>query len=136
MNVSRETLQNTAFLRQIKQIIVRRLLQIFTRIADEDPEKFAEVQKVYGNVLKLGSVEDLKNRDKLIPLTRFATNQRNSTSLDEVCAPSSPQWQQLFTIDSSQYLENKKEGQKQVCPQLVCDDDSQLKVSFVDFLCL
>lgn len=87
MNVSRETLQNTAFLRQIKQIIVRRLLQIFTRIADEDPEKFAEVQKVYGNVLKLGSVEDLKNRDKLIPLTRFATNQRNSTSLDEVCAP-------------------------------------------------
>ncbi|ETW84044.1 hypothetical protein HETIRDRAFT_381382 [Heterobasidion irregulare TC 32-1] len=95
LNVSRETLQNTAFLRQIKQIIVRRLLQIFTRIADEDPEKFAEVQKVYGNVLKLGSVEDLKNRDKLIPLTRFATNQRNSTSLDE-------------------YLENKKEGQKQI----------------------
>ena len=87
MNVSRETLQNTAFLRQIKQIVVRRLLQIFTRIADEDPEKFAEVQKVYGNVLKLGSVEDLKNRDKLIPLTRFATNQRNSSSLDEVCTP-------------------------------------------------
>ncbi|THH19791.1 hypothetical protein EW146_g1461 [Bondarzewia mesenterica] len=95
LNVSRETLQNTAFLKQLKQLIIRRLIQIFTRIADEDPTKFAEILKVYGNVFKLGSVEDLKNREKLVPLTRFATNQRNSTSLDE-------------------YLENKKQGQKQI----------------------
>ncbi|KAI0268205.1 Hsp90 protein-domain-containing protein [Gloeopeniophorella convolvens] len=95
LNVSRETLQNTSFLRQIKQAILKRIIQAFTRIAEDDPDKFDEVQKVYGSVLKLGSVEDAKNRDKLILLTRFATNQRNSSSLDD-------------------YVSNKKAGQKQI----------------------
>jgi heat shock protein beta len=95
LNVSRETLQSTKFLKQIKSIILRRLLQTLKRIADENPEKFEELQKVYSGAFKLGAVEDGKNRDKLVELCRFATNQRNSTSLD-------------------QYVENKKQGQKQI----------------------
>ena len=35
-------------------------------------------------MFKLGAVEDSKNRVKLAELCRFATNQRNETSLDEV----------------------------------------------------
>lgn len=77
-------LQNSSFLRQIKQVILKRLIQIFEKIAKEDPDKWAEVQKTYGSVLKLGAVEDTKNRDKLTPLVRFATNHRNSSSLDDV----------------------------------------------------
>ncbi|KAI0368136.1 heat shock protein Hsp90 [Pilatotrama ljubarskyi] len=95
LNVSREMLQSNAFLKQLKGIILKRLLQLLTRIQDEDPEKWAKMQEVYGNVFKLGAVEDFKNRDKLAALVRFATNQRNSTSLDE-------------------YLENKKKGQSQI----------------------
>ena len=95
LNVSRETLQSNAFLKQLRGIILKRLLQMLNRIMDEDPEKWAKIQEVYGNVFKLGAVEDHKNRDKLVQLVRFATNQRNSTSLDE-------------------YLENKKQGQSQI----------------------
>lgn len=95
LSVSRETLQNASFLRQIKQTILKRIIQSFTKLAEDEPEKFIEAQKVYGNVFKLGAVEDSKNKDKLIPLIRFATNQRNVTSLDE-------------------YIENKKAGQKQI----------------------
>lgn len=84
LSVSRETLQDASFLRQIKQTILKRIIQIFTKLAEDEPDKFTEVQKVYGNVFKLGAVEDAKNKDKLIPLIRFVTNQRNSTSLDEV----------------------------------------------------
>ena len=84
MNVSRETLQNTTFLKQIKQIVIKRLLQMLARIADEDPQKFTGVHEVYGNAFKLGAVGDTKNRDKLMDLIRFATNQRNFTSLNEV----------------------------------------------------
>lgn len=86
LNVSRETLQNNKFLKQIKNIIVKRVIGLFTKIAEEEPAKWAEVQKVYGNVLKLGAVEDTKNRDKLAPLCRFTTNVRNDTSLDQVCS--------------------------------------------------
>lgn len=95
LNVSRETLQSNRFLKQLKGIIVKRLIQVFTKISDEDPEKFREIEKTYGSIFKLGAVEDLKNREKLASLTRFTTTQRNETSLD-------------------QYLANKKKGQKQI----------------------
>ncbi|KAF7352824.1 HSP90-domain-containing protein [Mycena venus] len=95
LNVSRETLQSTRFLRQMKQIIMKRILQLFTRISEDDEEKFKKISEVYNSVFKLGAVEDVKNRDKLTALARFSTNQRNHTSL-------------------AQYLENKKQGQKQV----------------------
>lgn len=95
LNVSRETLQSTKFLKQIKSIILRRLIQTFQRISKEDPAKFEQIQKIYGGAIKLGAVEDQHNRDKLVQLVRFATNQRNATSLD-------------------QYTENKKKGQKQI----------------------
>jgi len=60
LNVSRETLQSTRFLKQIKQIIVKRLVQLLTRLAEEDTPKYEEIMKVYGNALKLGSVESEK----------------------------------------------------------------------------
>ena len=101
LNVSRETLQSSnRFLRQLRSIIIKRILQLFARLTKEVDEegnnKFEkDIYPTYGTVLKLGSVEDEKNRDKLVELVRFTTNQRNFTSLDE-------------------YLENKKKGQKQV----------------------
>ncbi|KAG6817393.1 hypothetical protein H0H87_009037 [Tephrocybe sp. NHM501043] len=95
LNVSRETLQSNRFLKQLKGIFIKRLIQLFTKIYEEDPEKFREIEKVYGSIFKLGAVEDVKNRDKLTALARFTTTQRNETTLD-------------------QYLENKKKGQKQI----------------------
>lgn len=84
LNVSRETLQSNRFLKQLKGIIIKRLIQLFTKIAEEDAEKFKEIQGTYGSIFKLGAVEDLKNREKLAALTRFTTTQRNETSFDEV----------------------------------------------------
>ncbi|GLB33793.1 putative hsp90 protein [Lyophyllum shimeji] len=95
LNVSRETLQSNRFIKQLKGIILKRLIQLFTKIAEEDPAKFREIEGVYGSIFKLGAVEDLKHRDKLASIVRFTTTQRNETSLD-------------------QYLENKKKGQKQI----------------------
>jgi heat shock protein beta len=57
---------------------------MFTKISEDDPEKFEKFQETYGSVLKLGAVEDAKNREKLASLTRFTTNQRNNTSFDQV----------------------------------------------------
>ncbi|KAJ7667986.1 Hsp90 protein-domain-containing protein [Mycena polygramma] len=111
LNVSRETLQSTRFLRQMKQIIMKRILQLFTRIAEDDDEKFKKLSEVYGSVFKLGAVEDVKNRDKLTALTRFTTNQRNHTSLDQACPK---ELHRFLLLTAVQYLENKKQGQKQI----------------------
>lgn len=86
MNVSRESLQSNRFLKQLRQIILKRIIQLFTKIFEgDDQEKIDKTRETYGSILKLGAVEDLKNRDKLVDLTRFATNQRNNTSFDQVC---------------------------------------------------
>ncbi|KDQ64486.1 hypothetical protein JAAARDRAFT_117992 [Jaapia argillacea MUCL 33604] len=99
LNVSRETLQTTQFLKQIKQIIIRRLIQLFTRLSTSESEadkaKWAEILKVYGSAIRLGAIEDHKNREKLSTLVKFPTNQRDEATFDE-------------------YLENKKQGQKQI----------------------
>lgn len=83
--MSRETLQSNRFLKQLKGIIIKRLIQLFTKIAEEDEDKFKEIQETYGSIFKLGAVEDTKNREKLASLARFTTTQRNDTSFDQVC---------------------------------------------------
>ena len=85
MNVSRESLQSNRFLKQLRQIILKRIILLFTKISEgDDQEKIDKMQKTYGSVLKLGAVEDTKNRDKLAGLTRYVSNQRNNTSFDQV----------------------------------------------------
>ena len=85
MNVSRESLQSNRFLKELRQIILKRIIHLFTKISEgDDQEKIDKMQKTYGSVLKLGAVEDTKNRDKLAGLTRYVTNQRNNTSFDQV----------------------------------------------------
>ncbi|KAF8913882.1 Hsp90 protein-domain-containing protein [Gymnopilus junonius] len=96
LNVSRENLQSNRFLRQLKSIIIKRMIRLFKSISEgDDQAKIDKMQETYGSVLKLGAVEDSKNREELASLTRFTTNQRNNTSFD-------------------QYLENKKKGQKNI----------------------
>ncbi|OBZ70180.1 Endoplasmin [Grifola frondosa] len=83
LNVSRETLQSTHFLKQLRQIILKRLIQMLARVQDDDPEKFDELQKIYGNVLKL---------------VRLPTNQRNSTSLDKYLENKKQGQNQIFYL--------------------------------------
>lgn len=58
----------------MRGIILRRLIQLLTRLAEDEPEKFAKVTENYGTIMKMGAIEDVKNREKLLPLTRFNTN--------------------------------------------------------------
>lgn len=72
-------------MKQLKSIIVKRMIQLFSKISEgDDKEKFDQMQETFGSVLKLGAVEDTKNREKLASLARFTTNQRNNTSFDQV----------------------------------------------------
>ena len=84
LNVSRETLQSSKFVKQMKGIILRHLLILFNKLATEDPEKWALVTKNYGMIFKFGAAEDSKNRDRLINLVRFESTQRKAITLDQV----------------------------------------------------
>lgn len=85
LNVSRETLQSNKFLRQLKRILVRKAIDMFTRIAREDPEQWNKIHGTIGNAIRIGMVEaDSKERVKLAGLLRFASSRKESVSLEEV----------------------------------------------------
>jgi molecular chaperone HtpG len=75
LNVSRELLQRDPEVEAMKGALTRRALDLIARVARDDPEKYAGFWKEFGQVLKEGVAEDHANRDKLLPLLRFASTQ-------------------------------------------------------------
>ncbi|KAI8621575.1 heat-shock protein 90 [Chytriomyces sp. MP71] len=70
LNVSRETLQKHALLKSIKKKMIAKAIEMIRNIAN-DESKYLEFFKQYGVALKLGVVEDTKNKDKLTKILRF-----------------------------------------------------------------
>lgn len=95
LNVSRETLQHSRFLQQLRRILIRKAIDLFTKIAENEPEKYKEVSKLYGNALRIGMIESEKDKYKLAKLLRFESTRSNYTGLEN-------------------YTENRREGQNQI----------------------
>jgi molecular chaperone HtpG len=73
LNVSRELLQQDREVEAIKAAITRRVLDMLTQLADNEPEKYRSFWKEFGPVLKEGLAEDPANRERIARLLRFAT---------------------------------------------------------------
>ena len=73
LNVSRELLQKDSEVEAIRGALTRRVLDLLTKLAKDEPEKYQTFWQEFGAVLKEGLAEDAANRDKLLPLLRFAS---------------------------------------------------------------
>ncbi len=73
LNVSREMIQESAVFAAIKKGVVNRLVQELTKLAENEPEKFAKVWENFGAVIKEGLYEDAERRDALYKLARFVS---------------------------------------------------------------
>ena len=96
LNVSRELLQQNRILRQISRVVVKRSIELFNELA-EDEKKYEVFYDTYNKMLKLGVHEDNRNRAKLAKLLRF----NSSNSPDK-----------YISLDN--YLENMKDGQENI----------------------
>jgi heat shock protein beta len=99
LNVSREILQKSKVLSIINKRLVRKSLDMIRDIADdtEDESKYIMFWNNFGKYLKVGVIEDAKNKDDIVPLLRFFS----SRSVDEY-------------ISLDDYVTNMKENQKQI----------------------
>jgi molecular chaperone HtpG len=73
LNVSRELLQSDSEVEAMRAALTKRVLDMLARIAKDEPDKYKTFWKEFGLVLKEGLAEDYTNRDKILPLLRFAS---------------------------------------------------------------
>ena len=73
LNVSRELLQKDPDVEAMRSALTKRGLDLISRLAKDEPEKYVKFWKEFGQVIKEGVGEDYANRDKLLPLLRFAS---------------------------------------------------------------
>ena len=96
LNVSREILQQSRDVQQMKAASIKRVLSLLEDLAANQPEKYATFWKTFGPVLKEGVVEDTANRERISKLLRFASTR------DEAEAQ---------TVSFADYVSRMKPGQ-------------------------
>ncbi|MEO8377550.1 MAG: molecular chaperone HtpG [Candidatus Sumerlaeota bacterium] len=74
LNISRETLQDSALIRKLSKVITGRFLKFLSEESQRDPVAFDDFYNTFGRFLKEGAVSDYGNRDELSKLLRFETS--------------------------------------------------------------
>ena len=73
LNVSREILQTNKDIEKIKGRVIKRVIDELARMGKDDAEQYQGFWSEFGQVIKEGVVEDFANKEKLLPLLRFAS---------------------------------------------------------------
>jgi molecular chaperone HtpG len=73
LNVSRELLQGSRVVDNIRSNAVKKVLKLLADLAASEPEKYAAFWAEFGAVIKEGVVEDFGNREEIARLLRFSS---------------------------------------------------------------
>jgi len=119
LNVSRELLQQDREVEAMRAALTRRALELLARLAKDEPDKYAQFWREFGRVLKEGLNEDPGNRERLLPLLRFASTA--SASNDE-------------TVSLSDYVARMRPGQERIYFIVADSHDSARASPYLELL--
>lgn len=98
LNISRESLQDSALIRKLSKVITGRFLKMLNEEATKDPEKFAKFHETFGRFIREGIVTDFTHRAELAKLLRFETSFTEAGK----------------TASLADYVGRMKDGQKEI----------------------
>jgi TNF receptor-associated protein 1 len=74
LNISRETMQDSALVKKIGAVISKRVIKMFEKEADADPAKYKTFYLKFDRFFKEGIATDYANRESLAKLLRFESS--------------------------------------------------------------
>ncbi|MDB6079260.1 MAG: molecular chaperone Hsp90 [Akkermansiaceae bacterium] len=74
LNISRETMQDSALVRKLGSVISKRVIKMFEKEATADPEKYQDFYKKFERFFKEGVATDYANKDAIAKLLRFESS--------------------------------------------------------------
>ena len=119
LNVSRELLQQDSEVEAIRSGLTKRVLDVLGRLATDEPEKYKTVWHEFGAVLKEGLAEDRTNRDKILPLLRFASTREEGNEP---------------TVSLKQYVERMQAGQERIYYVIADSIDAARASPYIELL--
>jgi TNF receptor-associated protein 1 len=116
LNISRETMQDSALLQKLNRVLTRRFLKFLDELAQKDAATFEKVYRQFQHYLKEGVASDSEHRDALAGLLRFESSSLGPgqlTSLGDYVSRMSTGQNEIYflqardraTADSGPYLE-------------------------------
>ncbi|MCB4811409.1 molecular chaperone HtpG [Methylovorus menthalis] len=99
LNVSREILQSSRDIDNIKAGSVKKVLGLLEDLAENKPEEYAGFWNEFGRVLKEGPGEDFANRERIAALLRFASTHADTDAQ---------------VVSLKDYIGRMKEGQDKI----------------------
>jgi molecular chaperone HtpG len=107
LNVSREILQESKDIEQIRSGCTKRVLGLLEELADNNAEKYTTFWNQFGQLLKEGVGEDHANQARIAKLLRFATtttdSPEQSVSLTEYVSRMKPGQDKIYYVTAETF---------------------------------
>jgi len=113
LNISREILQEHPTIPKLRSALIRHVLDLLDKLAQEEQEKYAKFWEQFGAVLKEGPAEDFTNRERIAKLLRFSSTHTNTATQ---------------TVALADYVQRMKANQKKIY-YIVADNFNTAKAS-------
>jgi molecular chaperone HtpG len=98
LNISRESMQDSAMVQKLNNLITKRFLKFLEKEAKNEPEKYAEFYQKFSRFLKEGIATSHEHQEQLAGLLRFETSLQDAGE----------------TANFAQYIDRAKEEQESI----------------------
>ena len=101
LNISRETMQDSALLRKLNEVLTKRVLKWLDEEAKADPEKFDKFFGQHGHCLKEGIATDWSHKEAIAKLLRFQsshTEAGKTTSLTDYVSRMKAEQKEIYYL--------------------------------------